>query len=69
MPIFFLSMIFLLYFIVTDYILDEAAKILRLLHISELRDLQTKINEAIVAVQAITADPKTDQRLGKVGRL
>ncbi|XP_072023762.1 RNA transcription, translation and transport factor protein-like [Amphiura filiformis] len=51
-----------------DYILDEAAKVLRLLHISELRDLQTKINEAIVAVQTITANPKTDQRLGKVGR-
>ena len=52
----------------TDYILDEAAKVLRLLHISELRDLQTKINEAIVAVQTITANPKTDQKLGKVGR-
>ena len=60
----------LLYFslLFTDYILDEAAKVLRLLHISELRDLQTKINEAIVAVQTITANPKTDQKLGKVGR-
>ncbi|XP_039598118.1 RNA transcription, translation and transport factor protein isoform X2 [Polypterus senegalus] len=51
-----------------DATLNEAAKILRLLHIEELRDLQTKINEAIVAVQAIIADPKTDHRLGKVGR-
>lgn len=51
-----------------DYISNDAAKILRLLHITELRDLQTAINEAIVAVQAITANPKTDQRLGKVGR-
>uniref|UniRef100_A0A4W6C2A8 RNA transcription, translation and transport factor protein n=1 Tax=Lates calcarifer TaxID=8187 RepID=A0A4W6C2A8_LATCA len=48
--------------------LNEAAQILRLLHIEELRELQTKINEAIVAVQAIIADPKTDHRLGKVGR-
>ncbi|KAM9820754.1 RNA transcription, translation and transport factor protein [Neosynchiropus ocellatus] len=51
-----------------DAILNEAAQILRLLHIEELRELQTKINEAIVAVQAIIADPKTDHRLGKVGR-
>ncbi|KAG9336718.1 hypothetical protein JZ751_003066 [Albula glossodonta] len=49
-------------------ILNEAAKILRLLHIEELRELQTRINEAIVAVQAIIADPRTDHRLGKVGR-
>ncbi|MGH0192512.1 UNVERIFIED_CONTAM: hypothetical protein FKN15_017039 [Acipenser sinensis] len=52
----------------TDATLNEAAAILRLLHIEELRDLQTRINEAIVAVQAIIADPKTDHRLGKVGR-
>ncbi|XP_007886364.1 RNA transcription, translation and transport factor protein [Callorhinchus milii] len=51
-----------------DATLNEAATILRLLHIEELRDLQTKINEAIVAVQSIIADPKTDHRLGKVGR-
>lgn len=51
-----------------DPVLDEAAKVLRLLHIQELRDLQTRINELIVAVQAITANPKTDQSLGKVGR-
>lgn len=29
---------------------------------------QTKINEAIIAVPAITADPKTNHRLEKVGR-
>lgn len=52
----------------SDATLNEAAQILRLLHIEELRELQTKINEAIVAVQAIIADPKTDYRLGKVGR-
>ncbi|KAG7466168.1 hypothetical protein MATL_G00161990 [Megalops atlanticus] len=51
-----------------DATLNEAARILRLLHIEELRDLQTRINEAIVAVQAIIADPRTDHRLGKVGR-
>ena len=51
-----------------DPVLSEAAKVLRLLHIRELRELQTRINELIVAVQEITADPKTDQSLGKVGR-
>ncbi|KAH9496201.1 hypothetical protein Btru_010493 [Bulinus truncatus] len=50
-----------------DYIITEAAKILRLIHLRDLRDLQTQINSAIVAVQAITANPKTDSRLGKVG--
>lgn len=51
-----------------DKVLNEAVKILRLLHIKELRDLQTKINETIVAVQTITANPKTDSSLGRVGK-
>ena len=51
-----------------DKILNDAAKILRLLHIKELRDLQTKINETIALIQGITANPKTDTSLGKVGR-
>ena len=51
-----------------DPVLSEAAKVLRLLHIQELRYLQTHINELIVAVQAITANPKTDQSLGRVGK-
>lgn len=51
-----------------DYITAEAAKILRLLHIKELRELQDSVNEAIVSVQKMTANPKTDTRLGKVGR-
>ena len=55
-------------FDIGDPVLAEAAKVLRLLHIQELRFLQTRINELIVAVQAITADPKTNQKLGKVGR-
>ena len=46
-------------------VLHEATQIL--LHIEELRELQTKMNAARVAVQTILADPKTDHRLGKVG--
>ncbi len=55
-------------FDLSDPVLGEAAKVLRLLHIQELRYLQTNINELIVAVQNITANPKTDQTLGQVGR-
>ncbi len=51
-----------------DPVMAEAAKVLRLLHIEELRKLQTSINELIVEVQRLTANPKTDQSLGKVGR-
>lgn len=51
-----------------DYITAEAAKVLRLLHIHELRELQNGANEAIVTIQKLTANPKTDTRLGKVGR-
>lgn len=51
-----------------DYVLNQAAKILRLLYIHNLRELQTQINECIVAVQSVTANPKTDTKLGKVGK-
>lgn len=52
----------------TDNGVNEAAKIIRLLQIHNLRELQTYINEAIVNVQRLSANPKTDQSLGKVGR-
>lgn len=51
-----------------DKMLDNAAKGLSLLYIQDLRNLQTNINETIVAVQNITANPKTDTKLGKVGK-
>ncbi|XP_018027181.1 RNA transcription, translation and transport factor protein isoform X2 [Hyalella azteca] len=51
-----------------DKRLNDAGKVLRLLYIQDLRKLQTSINECIVATQTITANPKTDSRLGKVGR-
>ncbi|XP_006625090.1 RNA transcription, translation and transport factor protein [Apis dorsata] len=47
---------------------ENAAKILALLYIQDIRNLQTKINEVIVQVQNITANPKTDTKLGKVGK-
>ncbi|XP_034935778.1 RNA transcription, translation and transport factor protein [Chelonus insularis] len=50
-----------------DKILNNTAKALNLLYIQDLRNLQTSINETIVAVQNITANPKTDTKAGKVG--
>ena len=47
---------------------DEASRVLRMLHVAEMRRLQDAINEVVVAMQELTADPKTDARLGKVGR-
>lgn len=55
-------------FDLNDPVLNKAAKVLRMLYIHNLRDLQTKGNELIVAVQTVTANPKTDTRLGKVGK-
>jgi RLL motif-containing protein 1 len=51
-----------------DAILDKAVKVLRLLYINDLRDLQTAINGVLVSAQSLTADPKTDTGLGQVGR-
>uniref|UniRef100_A0A182N501 Uncharacterized protein n=1 Tax=Anopheles dirus TaxID=7168 RepID=A0A182N501_9DIPT len=50
-----------------DADLEQCARILRLLQIQNIRKLQTTINETIVAVQNVTADPRTDTSLGKVG--
>uniref|UniRef100_A0A1A9X446 RNA transcription, translation and transport factor protein n=1 Tax=Glossina brevipalpis TaxID=37001 RepID=A0A1A9X446_9MUSC len=51
-----------------DQALDYPVRILRLLQIQSLRELQTRINETIVTIQNLTANPKTDTKLGKVGR-
>ena len=51
-----------------DAQVDRAAKVLRLLFINDLRDLQTLINETIVLMQEQTADPRTEAHLGKIGR-
>lgn len=48
--------------------MDDAIRILRLLHAAQLRDLQTQINELVADVQKITANPKCDLSLGKIGR-
>lgn len=54
-------------FDVNDPDVEQAGRILRLLQISGFRKLQTNINETVVAVQNLTANPRTDTKLGKVG--
>jgi RLL motif containing protein 1 len=52
-----------------DEDIEQAARILRLLQIQSVREIQTIINETIVETQLLTSDgPKTDTRLGQVGR-
>ncbi|XP_055332763.1 RNA transcription, translation and transport factor protein-like isoform X2 [Paramacrobiotus metropolitanus] len=55
-------------FAVGDSLLENAMKVVRLLHIEQLRDLQTRMDEVLVLMQEITANPQTDERLGKIGR-
>jgi len=47
--------------------LDKAATVFRLLYVSDLRRLQTKINDLLVSVQNFTADPQTNTNIGRVG--
>lgn len=51
-----------------DPALQNAARILRLLLVADLRQLQNEINQLLVATQQQTAQPKTDTSLGQVGR-
>ena len=51
-----------------DPVLLRTAKILRMLHLQQLRKLQSDVNNTIELVQGVTANPKTDTKLGKVGR-
>ena len=50
-----------------DAALDDAARVLRMLYVADLRKLQDAVNTTIVALQEFTANPKTDSRLGRVG--
>eukprot|EP00408_Alexandrium_pacificum_P064052 CAMPEP_0171176744 /NCGR_PEP_ID=MMETSP0790-20130122/11890_1 /TAXON_ID=2925 /ORGANISM="Alexandrium catenella, Strain OF101" /LENGTH=274 /DNA_ID=CAMNT_0011641637 /DNA_START=72 /DNA_END=896 /DNA_ORIENTATION=- len=51
----------------SDPEVTRAASILRLLHGIELGQLQVNINHVVNELQELTADPKTDSKLGKVG--
>ena len=47
-----------------DEQVDMAARVLRILHIKELRRLQNAIDDAIVAHQEVTANPRTETGRG-----
>lgn len=55
-------------FSTNDPQVDVAAMVLRLLYIKDVRQLQDQIDTAIVRMQELTANPKTDAARGKVGR-
>jgi len=55
-------------FSLEDDSLNDAARVLRILYVRELRQLQDAVNDAIVSLQELTANPKTDAGLGRVGR-
>ncbi|KAI1727125.1 putative carnitine deficiency-associated protein [Ditylenchus destructor] len=48
--------------------IDDAIRALRLLHVARQRELQSQINDTLARVQKVTADPKADLKLGKIGR-
>lgn len=49
--------------------LDQACRLLRLAFIKKLRLFQDRINRGLAQAQNITANPKTNTKLGKVGYL
>lgn len=51
-----------------DVVVDQVITVMRLLHVAELSKLQTAINDVIANMQSVTADPKINARLGKVGQ-
>mmetsp|Transcript_32373 Transcript_32373/g.54325 ORF Transcript_32373/g.54325 Transcript_32373/m.54325 type:complete len:279 (+) Transcript_32373:163-999(+) len=50
-----------------DAELEAVSILLRVLYVNDLRALQSQIDHFIVEMQEITADPKTDAKLGRVG--
>lgn len=50
-----------------DAVVDDGVRVLRLLHLRRLRNLQGRVNGLLAAAQAITMNPQMDLSLGKVG--
>ena len=46
---------------------DDAVRVLRLINTSRLHQLQSQINECMSELQSMTADPKADVSMGRVG--
>ena len=51
-----------------DALVERAARVLRLLFLHDLRQSQNLANELMALAQNYTSDPRTESKLGKVGR-
>ena len=51
-----------------DALLDDAARVLRLLYVADLQRLQEGATRVVERLQESSANPRTEQRLGRVGR-
>lgn len=51
-----------------DEIVNKIALVLRMLYLSDFRELQNEVNDLIVLGQEYTANPRLNASLGKVGR-
>ena len=51
-----------------DAVVDQVAVVIKMLHIFDFRELQNDLNALIVLGQEYTANPRTNSKLGKVGR-
>lgn len=47
---------------------DDAVRSLRLIHVAQLRDLQTRINHVLSDIQKVTAKPVGELSMQKTGR-
>ena len=52
----------------SDETVRAAVAVLRVLHVNDMRELQTAVDALLVGMQEYTGDPKTDSDIGKVGR-
>lgn len=51
-----------------DKVVNQIAVVLKMLHLADLRELQSDVNSLVVLCQEYTANPKTNSALGQVGR-
>jgi len=51
-----------------DKVLNQISVVLKMLYLSDFRELQNDLNTLIVLGQEYTANPRTNSAMGKVGR-
>jgi len=59
---------FVLGFDTRQPVVNQVSTVLKMLHIFDFRELQNDLNALIVLGQEYTANPRTNNKLGKVGR-